>query len=231
MGCVSRGAVAAFVVVVSASGVFAAVPFSDSWDGGTALGWVADTPTGGLIVQGSSGNPGGMLESTDGGTEGRAGIVTSKAAATGDYAGLGQLSVDVRLRSGSFQLSADHIGDPGFLGFRIMGAGDAVHGWYYILDNLAVTDAAFTSFVAPFDPTWTDLDAIANGWEPEDGLAPLWTSVLGNVESVGVRATGAPLNTFAVLYDNFALTVPNAGTMALLGCATILSVPRRRRGK
>jgi len=186
-------------VAFAASPASGASAFVDTWDSGTAEGWLPTTAFHSVTPYSSGGNPGGYLNATAG-SGAYAGIRVSeylKPEAGGDFAGLCRLSADLRLNAGT----------PSSVFFRMRYLDSRYNGWIRPIDHTLIT-SDWTTFEALFDPTWSDAEAIAAGWEQESA-SPSFSETLANVYALQVRCYGDA--SISMDYDNFVLA-GGAGT-------------------
>jgi len=213
------------VVSVVAASAGAAMVYTQSWDAGLE-GWGRDTNDGAVDHVAAGGNPGGFIRRTGGEVFNRAGIAFGGPEVQGDYAaaGLNFICVDAALLRGNLNGTEK----PSALNFRFRRFGDE-NGWLYPLDAEALGEE-WVTFSASFDPTWTDLEATANGWVQEPAFSIPWATLMSNVQSVQLRALSDDTSTSATLimgYDNFKL-LPSPGTGIVLVAGAVAGLRRRR---
>ncbi len=224
-GVVVVALASAGVVLVGSDSADAAVVYTQSWDAGLA-DWGRDTNDGEVDHVAAGGNPGGFIRRTGGEVFNRAGIAYDGPEVQGDYAaaGLNFICVDAALLRGNLNGTEK----PSALNFRFRRFGDE-NGWLYPLDAEALGEE-WVTFSASFDPTWTDVEATANGWVQEPAFSIPWATLMSNVQSVQLRALSDDPSTAATLimgYDNFKL-LPSPGAGVVLVAGTIAWARRRR---
>ena len=159
----------------------------------------------------AGGNGGGYAQAITGNSFGGIQNLESDAF-TGDATGVSSFHADIRLFSGT--LTSVY--------FRFREGADA-NGWRYFLPVNAIGDS-WNTFSVTFDPTWSDGDAIANGWSQEPSTAS-WAEVMSDLHSVNIRAFGADGSVIG--YDNVGF-VPEP-TTAVFGAVRLGGVMMRRR--
>jgi hypothetical protein len=211
----------ATLMVLGLAGVAAgpangASDFVETWDSGTAEGWVPATAFHSVTPYATGGNPGGYLNGTAG-TSHNAGIVAAyKPEASGDFAGLCRLSVDLRLNAGT----------PSSVFFRMRYLDSRYNGWIKPIDHTLIT-SDWTTFDTFLDPTWSDAEAIAEGWQQESN-SPSFAETLANVYALQVRCYGDA--SISMDYDNFVLAA-GADTPSGTDVTVEPKDPRRKKKK
>lgn len=203
----------------------AATHYSETWDtAGDLAGWDANTTDSVVANPGVGGNGGGYLETTRSGAF-PIGAKTELPAATGNFG------------SQVWQAQVDLIGLNGattdvWLRFRYQDS--TFNGWRYRLTD--VLSGTWQTFGVSFDPTWTDAQAQANGWQTDfaNGAASVgWAQTLSNVYTTEVRIDGS--RDLKAGIDNFSLSaVPEPSSYAVLlaglSVASMGLMMKRRRG-
>jgi hypothetical protein len=204
--------------------VQAASAYSETWDGqGNLAGWQANTIDSSVINPGAGGNPGGYLLSRRSG-DFPIGAATEVAAATGSFAGAPMWTASVDLN--------EFEGDAGPVWLRFRFQDFTYNGWRYRLSDSLATDT-WATYSVMFQPTWSDAEAEAAGWEtdfPDGSGSVSWAMTMGDVYTTEVRFDGS--RTLLVGIDNFTLApVPEPGTWALMlaGLAGLGWMGRRRK--
>ena len=104
------------------------------------------------------------------------------------------------------------------------------NGWRFKLTD--VLGNSWQSFSVTFDTTWTDAEAMLNGWEtdlPGGTGSPSWAQNMTDVFTTEIRIDGTA--SLAAGIDNFSITaVPEPSTYALMGLGlSLMGVFARRR--
>jgi hypothetical protein len=200
---------------------FAAGAYTETFDGqGNLAGWFPNTIDSTVVNPGGGGNPGGYLLTRRAG-DFSIGAATDLAAATGSF-GSSPWTARVDLQGQAGETSDV------WLRFRYLNS--SFNGWRYRLTGLLGSD--WQTFSVSFDPTWSDLQAKANGWQTDlpDGSASVsWAQTMATVYTTEIRVDGS--RSLLVGIDNVMLTpVPEPGTYALmaLGLAAVGWQVRRR---
>lgn len=165
--------------------------FLETWESGTAEGWLPTTAFHSVTPHGTGGNPGGYLNATAGNAYSAGIMATNRPESSGDFAGLCRLSVDLRLNAGT----------PSSVFFRMRYLDSRYNGWKKAIDHTLIT-SDWATFEAFFDPTWSDAEAIAEGWQQESS-SPSFSDTLANVYALQVRCYGDA--SISMDYDNLVL--------------------------
>ena len=177
----------------------AAIPTSDNWDENAIFyclhGWRQNTTSTIVSGVGFGGNPNGYLRSSSapGNPFSVIGATNGDARYTGDYQApnIRQVDVDLNLLSGSITRI--------YLRFRYL---DASHnGWLYEITN-RLPIGVWTNFQIPFDPNWSDVDAIAAGWVQEATSAS-FSETMQHVYTVEIRLYSTDVENTQLGIDNF----------------------------
>jgi hypothetical protein len=204
----------------------AAVPYSEDWSSGGVNGWEGSTTSSVVVRDAGIGNPAGSLAIRRDLTPQvfPTGATSELPAISGDYTGAAAWMV-------SFDVFYD-IGNITDTWLRFRYQDFTFNGWH--LDVADVFPNSWQSYSAMFDPTWTDLEAAANGWVDETAGTVSWQQLMTDVYHPEVRLIeGDDFSAIAYL-DNFVLkAVPEPGTSALLvsaaGAISVAGRARRRR--
>lgn len=184
---------ALILLVGSASG---AIVYYEGWDAGSVAGWMPNTIQTTVAVVNAGGNPNGYLysETDSAGGTWDIGATTELAIASGDYAaaGVNLVSFDVM----------PIVGAPDAIWFRVRYLNSTFNGWHFPLPG-PYPMGVWTSYSIPFDPTWSDAEAMGAGWIQEDpGLS--FGQTMAAVYHPEVRISGVgPLDAGI---DNFQLS-------------------------
>lgn len=209
----ASGSALGFLIATLASSAQAAVPYSEDWSAGGVNGWQGSTASSVVVRDSGIGNPSGSLAIRRDLSPPvfPTGATSELAALSGDYTGASawMINFDVLYASGNFTDT--------WLRFRYQDA--TFDGWH--LDVANVFPNAWQSYSTMFDPSWTNLQATANGWVDETAGTVSWQQLMTNVYHPEVRLIeGDNLSALAYL-DNFVLkAIPEPGTSVLLFLAT-----------
>jgi PEP-CTERM motif-containing protein len=197
----------------------AATIYLEQWNtAGDAEGWTPNVLGAAVSVPGAGGNPGGYLDMTGNVTFPIIGGVADFPPVNGNYAAVNNVSFDLNLFSGVYTQEA----------FRVRYQDGSFNGWFHPV-AYAGAQGGWQSFSIAFNPTWTDLQAIANGWVADGplqaGVQVDFATTMSNVFRPEIRLSGIG-NTFHAGLDNFELegnvaAVPEPATLALLGSGLI----------
>ena len=138
------------------------------------------------------------------------GATTELAAASGDYTGqpAWMISFDVFYDIGNFTDT--------FLRFRYQDS--TFNGWH--LDVANAFPHSWQSYSVMFDPTWTNVQAAANGWVDETGGTISWQQLMTNVFHPEVRLIEGDDASALAYLDNFVLKpIPEPASFTLMALA------------
>ncbi len=208
-----------FAALASHSAWAATSGYSETWDNqGDLAGWFGSTVDSTVVNPGVGGNPGGYLEIRRSGAF-DIGMTTDLAAVAGSYSGaVWTVKVDLlHLAGDTFDAKLRfRYQDPSFNGWSHSLSGPLANVW--------------STKMLSFDPSWTDIQAVANGWTQEAGPVVSWAQTMSNTYHPEIRFAGGP--TLLVGVDNFSITaVPEPSTYSFmaLGLAVLGVMVRRRR--
>lgn len=199
----------------------AATSYNETWDAGDLAGWQGNTIDSVVSNPGVGGNGGGYLETARSGAF-SIGADTELPAATGSFG------------SQVWTARVDLIGLTGttsdvWLRFRYQDS--SFNGWRYRLADTLTGDWQTRS--VSFDPTWTDAEALAHGWQTDfaNGAGSVsWAQTLSDVYTTEIRIDGT--SSLKVGIDNFSLSAvpePSSYALALAGLGVAAVVAKRRR--
>jgi hypothetical protein len=101
------------------------------------------------------------------------------------------------------------------------------NGWNYNFGAFPASNTWLSLVTPVFDPTWSDVTALANGWTQEAG-APSFAALFSNVGWVEARFDNPGPTSALIGVDNIRLIpTPSAAVAGLLGLA--LATRRKRR--
>lgn len=205
----------------------AAAVYSQGWDlPGSTAGWQGNTAASIVDHDNTQGQPAGSLRSTrDPGSP----IPTIGAnsdqldALRGNYQGhVWTVGFDLQLAAGVFT--------DVWLRYRFQGPG--FNGWRYAFDVPLDQPGDWFSLAVTFDPSWTDVEATANGWQQDTGDVVSFAQTMSDAYRSEVRLELDPVGTFAVArIDNYFQqhAVPEPASWALVvGAMVALGATRRR---
>ena len=205
-------------------GAWAATPGAvETWDT-DIVGWDTGTTSTVLAHSAGGGNPNGhaQLRKDLGGAFDEIGIATTvEADFLGDFAadGIGEASIDINMFNSSV-LDAS-------IRFR---PDVANNGWSYSFGPIAPNANLWEAYTTGlFDPTWSDVDAIANGWVQDSAPSPSFATLMSSVGWAEVRFDTAAGVSTLVGVDNFRLDVPEPGTASLAALGGVALLARRKR--
>jgi hypothetical protein len=213
------------VVALMSGAAIAAVPYSEDWSAGDTNGWQQSTTSTNWSRDNVEGNPAGslVLRRILDAPIFDLGATSELPAVSGDYTGAAawMVSFDVRYDVGGFSDT--------WLRFRYQDP--AFAGWHK--DVADVFPNSWQSYSVMFDPSWTDVEAAANGWVDETAGAVSWQTLMGDVYHPEVRLVLGDENSAIGHIDNFVLktVVPEPATLALvlLGISGGGMMVRRKR--
>ncbi len=222
---------------LASSAAFSA-PVSGYMEGWNTLndtaGWNTNTTASNLSIQPHEGSIGDAYLQTYGNAYNTfdIGASTQLADVTGDFGGgVWNVSVDLAFLSEGFDGAGAF--DNAWLRFRYQDA--TQNGWAYSLTD--VFDNNWNTFDVTFDTSWTDAEAMANGWLPDSQSISLganpsqpWATTMSNVYTTEIRLSGEGYLIGGI--DNFKLTavpVPAAAWLFASGLFGLLAVGRHRR--
>jgi hypothetical protein len=185
--------------------------YSEGWNTpGDAAGWIPNVVGASVSVPAAGGNPGGYLDLTGNTVFPIVGAVGNFVPINGNYAaaGIDAVAFDINLFSGTFTSEA----------FRVRYQDDTFNGWFFPV--VYAPAGGWQHFLINFDPTWTDLQAIAAGWVSDGSSTPDFATTMSDVFNPEIRLSGLGDDFHAGL-DNFSVdaqvrSVPEPSTLAML---------------
>lgn len=205
----------------------AASAYSQTWSGASTEGWEANTISSVVVFDGGVGNPAGSIATRFDGTvaDFDIGFTSGSIAETsGSFAGSQwKVSFDLQPNVGKF--------DNVWLRYRYQDF--TFNGWRHAMTGPFDQYGTWTTYSVTFDPSWSDAQAMANGWVQEAGPVVSFAQTMGNAYRTEVRL-GLDINTTSALahMDNFIQTpVPEPETWALMlgGLLAVSALARRRQ--
>lgn len=207
----------------------AATAVYDDFDAGLGT-WMPNTTETTNTHQAAGGNPNGYLESDNIVVPPPVFHAIGAANTSPNYSGVfadGQwtISVDLNFIRGDF--------DDAWLRFRFQDA--TANGWHISLTNVFAN--SWNSYSVIFDTTWSDAEAMLNGWVKEpDGMltpTPSFSGLWDDVYTSEVRFVGDPASTLNLVggIDNYRATyvpVPAAVWLFGSGLLGLMAVARRK---
>lgn len=216
------------LLAAAAAPAQAAAVYAEHWDGGLSTqGWYANSGQAAVSPNAVVGQPPGSLASVYVGPDGfpgkMIGATSGNLELIGSYHGqTWQVSFDAMVAEGPVEAF--------WLRYRIY---DTPGGWR--LPLAVPAPGVWTHYAIGFDPSWTDEQAVAAGWVPEEYVWD-WGTSMGYVTGTELRMqlADADTTTTALAYfDNFVQqhdgTVPAPATamLALLALAGTAAARRR----
>ncbi|HEX7881039.1 MAG TPA: FlgD immunoglobulin-like domain containing protein [Candidatus Eisenbacteria bacterium] len=197
----------ALALLVLPASALGAQPYYEDWDAfDDVAGWVMNTIAVTISHSNVGGNPNGYLVSTrEGSGVFSAGATSELPAVSGDYAAAGITEVSFDVLYSPEQPGANlQGGGPAYFAaaFRVRYQGPANNGWTFGLPNDFTP--GWKSYTITFDPTWTDMEAVAAGWVPDDPMGDSFATTMSDVYHPEVRIDGN--GTLVVGIDNFRLS-------------------------
>jgi hypothetical protein len=187
----------------------AAVAYSEDWSAGDTNGWIQSTTSSVVVRDAAFGNPAGSLSVRrdldppifD------IGATSTLPQVSGDYTGASSwtFSFDVFYDTGNFIDT--------WLRFRYQDA--TFNGWHVDVAN--VFPNSWQSYSVTFDPTWSNLEAAANGWVDETAGAVSWGLLMTNVFHPEIRLLLGDQASALAHIDNISLrAVAEPASLSLL---------------
>lgn len=177
-------------LALNASQVNAATSGREGWDGGNLAGWQRFGVGVSVHVEPSGGNPGGYLRATT--TTGSVGTQVSSGPFVGDYAAasIRRIAMDLQF-----------FGAAGTNPYLRLRESPSVSGWVLVLAPTGPNDGVWHHYDVPIDPTWSDAQAQAAGWQDLGSPNASFAETLASVDYVIVGTGGVS----ALGVDNFSL--------------------------
>ena len=203
----------------------AATIVSDNFDAGLN-GWTGNTTQTNVSNPLTGGNPNGYLITDNLGNNtsfGAVGSVNTGADYSGVFIdGIWNISVDLNFANGSF--------NDAWLRYRYQDS--TANGWHISLTD--TFSPSWNNYSVSFDTTWSDAEAMLNGWVKEaDGTltsTPSFAALWDNVYSSEVRFLGN--SSMSAGIDNYqasVVPVPAAAWLFSSGLLGFIGIARRKR--
>jgi hypothetical protein len=197
-------------VALFARSAIAATVYSEDWSAGDTNGWIQSTTSSVVVRDAGIGNPAGSLAVRRDLTPPifDIGVTSNLPQVSGNY-------TDAIAWTFSFDVLYD-IGNyvDAWLRFRYQDA--TFNGWH--LDVADVFPNSWQNYSVTFDPSWSDLEAAANGWVDETGGTVSWALLMTNVFHPEIRLLLGDQASAAAHIDNVNLRrVPEPASIALIG--------------
>lgn len=148
-----------------------------------------------LVYHADKGNPGGCMEFSG---NMNIGIASRAPRFTGDYAAKGYDEIVLDLYISMQQLTA-------FTPEVFIRKSPSVAGWARPLENYTVQAGVWRTFATPFDPAWSDAQAIAAGWKRDIGAAVSFADTAKAVWKMGIRMKYPQVSAAFMRIDNIVL--------------------------
>lgn len=212
--------------LVLAIGLFAltasaAMPYAEDWSAGDTNGWTGNTTSSVVIRDATFGNLAGSIVTRRelSPPEFDIGATTELPAASGDYTGAPawMISFDVYYDLGNYVDT--------WLRFRYQDS--TFNGWH--IDVADVFPNSWQNYSVMFDPSWTDGDAISNGWVQDAAPTVSWQQLMTDVYHPEVRLLLGDDESAIAHIDNFVIKqIPEPATVLLAGIALLALLGHRR---
>lgn len=207
--------------------------YYEDWNApGDLAGWGSNTIVSTVVHSDTGGNPDGHLQTRGTGIGSfDIGAATQLSDVTGDFGGtVWTASVDLAFFSEAYTGAGSF--DNAWLRFRYQGS--TQNGWDYSLTNAFSPD--WSTFSVTFDTSWTDAEAMLNGWLPDNmsisataDPSQSWATTMSNVYSTEIRLSGEGDLVGGI--DNFRLSsvpVPAAVWLFASGLLGLFGMARRK---
>ncbi len=211
------------ILLVTYSGLLAAVGTNDTWDDGQLHGWQGNTAWTEVAVVNTGGNPGGYLQSVctlEGNPTVSPGAITEEDRYTGNYtsAKINRVAFDLNVVSGQFE----------WIWLRIRYHDFTYNGWHYPLSIKKMPIGGWVHYEVSFDPNWTDAQAMAAGWEQENRSSS-FQETMSDVYTLEIRTYSRDVNSTRLGIDNFSIfSSASHGTILYKG--TVSDIQERFTG-
>jgi hypothetical protein len=204
----------------------AASAYTQPWSGSSTEGWEGNTISSVVVHDAGVGNPAGSIASRYDSRPAAfdIGFTSGNGADTsGSFSGTPwNVSFDLQLNEGKFS--------DAWLRYRYQDFN--YNGWRYALLGPFDQYDTWTHYDLSFDPSWSDAQAMANGWTQESGPVVSFAQTMSSVYKTEVRLALTDSTSSALVHlDNFVQApVPEPQTWALmLGGLLMLGTLARRR--
>ncbi len=201
----------------------AAVATSDNWDDGDLHGWKGNTAWTEVSVVDTGGNPDGYLLSVSklgGNPSNVIGAATEEDRYTGNFtsAKINKVAFDLSLMSGQI----------GWIRLRVRYHDFTYNGWHYGLPVKKMPIGRWVHYEVSFDPSWSDAQAMAAGWEQENNSAS-FQDTMSDIYTLEIRMYSPNVDNASLGIDNFAI-FSSASTETTTYMGNLLDIQQRFTG-
>jgi hypothetical protein len=186
-----------FIFFICVSPVMAQEILS-TWDDPAAgmAGWEKGTMNTFTEYHETGGNPGGHIRAYGNLTTG---IINRQPEFTGNYLLKNYNNISLDILVNLQQL-------PNFKPAIQLRYSASYAGWNYELTDFTVNAGIWQHFNVYFDPTWSDADALANGWTLSPGPTKSFQETMSHVGSISILGHYPQITSKNLGFDNFMLS-------------------------